>query len=193
MNKYTMSLFYFCSLLSVAGSCATPLMNMGSTDFVFVYSHGKKKPDIFSRKWLYDVARNNSDFIHYKKVRKNHEYFVKLLCTHIQKLETKLSDEKYRISLKKFALGLLIGTFGVLHVSGDCYNTYYALSKSTEDLNSFGYGIVGLRLAFSCGIGGCLCIFGYNFIRRAFQYKQGVMKRIARDKNILSKLKNVSG
>lgn len=195
MSKYAITLFYLCSFLSMTGSYAISHMDSNSDTFVYVHDHCEHRPDPFSRQWLYEVAAQNPHFVHYKKVRENREYFVKLLRSHIQKLEMKLSDGKYRMSFNKLATGVLANVVGGMFMYIGGYEVFREAigSMYSPDKNYFEVGMMSMMSAIFGGVGGYVCLRGCNNMYRAFQYKQGVMERIARDKNILSKLESASG
>ena len=194
MNKYAITLFFLCSFLSMTGSYAISPMDSNLDTFVYVHDHCEQRPDPFSRQWLYEVAAQNPHFVHYKKVRENREYFVKLLRSHIQKLEMKLSDGKYRMSFNKLATGVLANVVGGMFVY---IGGYEMLCEAIEGMYSpnkdyFEVGMMSIMAAIFGGVGGYVCLRGCNNMYRAFQYKQGIMERIARDKNILSKLESAT-
>jgi len=192
MNKHAIHLFYLCSFLSMTGSYSISHMDSNSDTFVYVHDHCEHRPDPFSRQWLYEIAEHNPHFMHYKKVRENSEYFIKLLRSHIQKLEMKLSDGKYRMSFNKLVTGILANVVGGMFV----YIGGYTLLKEaimevySPDINYFEVGMMSMMTAVCSGIGGYVCLRGCNNMYRAFQYKQCVMERIARDKNILLQLES---
>ena len=194
MNKHAVNLFYLCIVLSTTGSCAISHMDSNTNTFVYVHDHCEQRPDPFSRQWLYEVAAQNPHFVHYKKVRENREYFVKLLRAHIQKLEMKLSDGRYRMSFNKLATGVLANIVGGMFVYVGGYEVLCEAIESmcSPDKDYFEVGMMSMMSAIFGGVGGYVCFRGCNSIYRAFQYRQGVMERIARDKNILSKLESTS-
>jgi len=194
MNKHAIHLFYFCSFLSMTGSYAISHMDSNSDAFVYEHDHCEHRPDPFSRQWLYGIAENNPHFMHYKKVRENSEYFIKLLRSHIQKLEIKLSDGKCRISSNKLVTGVLANVVGgmFVYIGGYTLLQEVIINACSPDTNYFEVGMMSMMSAVCSVIGGYVCLRGCNNMYRAFQYKQGVMERIARDKNILSKLESVT-
>ena len=168
-------------------AATNPSLSAGSV--VYVHDHHEQKPDPFTLQWLYGVAAKNPHFMHYKEVRENRKYFIKLLRSHIQDLENKLADKQWRISFNKFLRGMFGTTIGGVFIYHGGYSLFLDAVGDCRDGIASGVSFIG---SIVLGAAGAVAGFiGCKTIVRAFQYKRCVQERLNRDRNILQKLENI--
>ncbi len=169
-------------------AATNPSLSAGSV--VYVHDHHEQKPDPFTLQWLYGVAAKNPHFMHYKEVRENRQYFIKLLRSHIHDLENKLADKQCRISFNKLLRGMFGTTMGgaFVYTGGSLFlETVVGL----RDKGALGTLFTGSIASLSSAFGVVAGLIGCKMIVRAFQYKRCVQERLNRDRNILQKLENI--
>lgn len=90
----------------------------------------KEDVDINSRKYLYEILKNSPDFILTNHVKKNREYYIKLIEQHLRKLEQKKSII-YPSQFKKLAkvMPYLCATVGSIAVCEWCNERMLTLNK----------------------------------------------------------------
>ncbi len=161
---------------------------IGHSDVVYVES---TSPKPYSRHWLYTVAQN-PHFELYKPVQENREYYIQLMRDHIKTLERKLADENFRVSGNKLVNGVMANVIGSAFIYIGGLGFYDSISQMrSESRSSFEMCAAGAMFTLFCGMGGFVGFQGCKQVVKAFKYKQGVIKRLKRDKKILAALENM--
>lgn len=173
------------------GFNTSPYYYPSSGTVVYVHDHHEPKPEPYSREWLYHVARDNPNFMLFKEVRENRDYFIQLIRDHIQKLEYKLIDQRSRVSFNKLFHGIMSGVMGGVFIGKASYGLMTKMLKKWYKKDFGGALFNGAGAGIFCCTGALLCFIGCKHIMRAMQYKQEVQKRLERDQGILQQLERM--
>lgn len=68
----------------------------------------KKNQNILSRRWLYIQSAKSSNFVQLNEVKKNRDFFIKILKDHINYLENKKINRNRKYYLNKISLGCIL-------------------------------------------------------------------------------------
>ncbi|KIX85698.1 hypothetical protein J120_02095 [candidate division TM6 bacterium JCVI TM6SC1] len=68
----------------------------------------KKNQNILSRRWLYIQSAKSSNFVELNEVKKNRDFFIKILKDHINYLENQKRTRNRKFYLNKISLGCFL-------------------------------------------------------------------------------------